>query len=149
MLRTCGDISQSRKNIIKGFRFGMSSFNSYEQTELNTMRGSFDESCRSLRELYFLVGTRSWGLRPRLYAVARSAGFVFFVGARSWGLRPRLYAVAHSAGFIFCWDAVLGLTPQALCCRPLRGLGIDDRTSLDNRLGKPLHLFQLRTALQQ
>jgi hypothetical protein len=41
---------------------------------------------------------------------------------RSWGLRPRLYAVARFASFIFCWDAVLGLTPQALRCRSLREL---------------------------
>src|ERR1043165_4097470 len=45
-----------------------------------------------------------------------------FWSVRSWGLRPRLYAGARSAGSRFWSPAILGLTPQALCWRPLRGL---------------------------
>jgi len=41
----------------------------------------------------------------------------------SWGWRPRLYAVARFAGSTALVGIVfLRLAPQALCCRPLRGL---------------------------
>ena len=33
-------------------------------------------------------------------------------------------AVARSAGLRIFPERLLGLTPQALCCRPLRGLGL-------------------------
>src|SRR5688572_3619937 len=73
-----------------------------------------------------------WGsaaLHPRLYAVARSAGFANVFDGWSWGsaaLHPRLYAVARSAGFanVFAW-LDLGFRcalPRTLRCRPLRGL---------------------------
>ena len=35
-------------------------------------------------------------------------------------------AAAHFAAFIALPDAILGLTPQALCWRPLRGLAEQD-----------------------
>src|SRR6185369_7920524 len=38
-----------------------------------------------------------------------------------WGLRLRLYAVARFAGSVLL--LLRSLAPQALCCRPLRGLG--------------------------
>jgi hypothetical protein len=50
----------------------MSSFNSYEQTELNMMRGLFDRLSPAPRA-YTSGWERSWGLRPRLYAFVRSA----------------------------------------------------------------------------
>src|SRR3954452_13475695 len=48
----------------------------------------------------------------------------------SWGLHPRLYAVARFASFLMSasqtqlhWlHIILGLAPQALCCRSLREL---------------------------
>ena len=41
----------------------------------------------------------------------------------TWGLGPRLYAVARYRGLVYILNvAILGLAPQALCCRPLRGL---------------------------
>jgi hypothetical protein len=55
------------------------------------------------------------------------------LNSRFWGLRPRLYAAARFAGSAQTTPnhrcriefAILGLAPQALCCRPLRGLGAD------------------------
>jgi hypothetical protein len=41
----------------------------------------------------------------------------------TWGLRPRLYSAARFAGSLaIFYIANLGLAPQALFCRPLRGL---------------------------
>jgi len=44
-------------------------------------------------------------------------------------------AAAHFAGFIAFPDAILGLTPQALCCRPLRGLDPDPMLPSASRTG--------------
>jgi hypothetical protein len=41
----------------------------------------------------------------------------------TWGLRPRLYSAARFAGSLaIFYIANLGLAPQVLFCRPLRGL---------------------------
>jgi hypothetical protein len=50
-----------------------------------------------LRGLELIFISFSWGLCPRLYAVARFAGSIPIFISRSWGLRPRLYAVVRFA----------------------------------------------------
>ena len=73
--------------------------------------------CRPLRGLGPFLLDRSWGLRPRLYAAARSAGSVHFSYIHP-GLAPPGFMLppAPRARFIFL-TFILGLRPQALCCR--------------------------------
>ena len=52
---------------------------------------------------------------------------------KAWGSRPRLYAYARCAGCSTLATNVLGLTPQALCSRPLRGLITNQRLLLRSR----------------
>jgi hypothetical protein len=48
---------------------------------------------------------------------AREAG-----DSRSLRLTLIVTAIARFAGSLIAGDSILGLAPQALCCRPLRGL---------------------------
>src|SRR6185437_11019079 len=87
------------------------------------------------RALNIFLCFRSWGLRPRLYAVACFAGFMLTPASQALCLRPlrRLYAYARFAGFmltplrrLYAYARFAGfmLTPasQALCGRLLRRL---------------------------
>ena len=80
------------------------------------MSGIF-EDCRPLRGLVAFSNSFSWGLRPRHYAGVR------FADCCTIGSRGKRGAVARFAGcaprFVI---RILGLTPQALRWRPLRGL---------------------------
>jgi hypothetical protein len=57
---------------------------------------------------------KAWGASPRTIAKNKQ------VRAREAGDRPS--AIARFAGSKFFLDLILGLAPQALCYRPLRGL---------------------------
>jgi len=70
---------------------------------------------RSISQLDPGAGAPGFMLSP-----ASRAQSIFSTGSWSW--RPRLYAVARFAGSIYFFNRILGLAPQALCCRPLRGL---------------------------
>ena len=55
-------------------------------------------------------------------------------------------AAAHFAGFIALPDAILGLTPQALRWRPLRGLAEQD---LEVNCGMQRHPLNVQTLMRQ
>ena len=56
-----------------------------------------------------------------LEAVARSAGSIVFLNSDPWGLRPRLYAVARSAGLTARLDLNC-FPPQLRCAVIIRGV---------------------------
>src|SRR5215213_1653806 len=59
---------------------------------------------------------KAWGASPRFKYQQE-------VGARDSGRKPVNFTVSPVHGLRLVCDLILGLAPQALCCRPLRGLG--------------------------
>src|SRR6185369_2238471 len=66
--------------------------------------------------------TRTWGWRPRLYAYARFAGFNGFTKREPGAGAPGFMLTPASRASTVYETENLGLAPQALCLRPLRGL---------------------------
>lgn len=64
---------------------------------------------------------KAWGVSPRS-STKMSIEPAKRVTAVTLCIRPNFSAAARCAGFDRFPDAILGLTPQALCWRPLRGL---------------------------
>src|SRR5215510_16079885 len=79
--------------------------------------------CRPLRGLGCGMQWRTWGLRPRLYAVARFAGWAAECNGGPGACAPGYMLSPASRAGLRNAMADLGLAPQAICCRPLRGLG--------------------------
>ena len=67
-------------------------------------------------------------------------------------IRPIDSAAAHFAGFDAFSDAILGLTPQALCWRPLRGLS-ESRSTIDvffrEHISAPQNSRRIESSLQR
>src|SRR6185369_12729470 len=78
--------------------------------------------CRPLRGLGAFIVAIPGACAPGFMLSPASRARCFYC-CDPWGLRPRLYAVARFAGSVLLLLRSLGLAPQALCCRPLRGLG--------------------------
>ena len=65
---------------------------------------------------------KAWGASPRI------------TKRKIWSPRSGRQSVARFAGSIAFLNSILGLAPQALRCRPLRGLAIRGRISGDTQL---------------
>jgi hypothetical protein len=83
---------------------------------------------------------RSWGLRPRLYAVARFAGLIPLFNA-VLELAPQAYAVARFAGLMPLFDAILSSRPRLYAFARFRGVSEVARVSVVF-LVLSLHLFK-------
>src|SRR6185369_5855523 len=68
---------------------------------------------------------KAWGVSPRS-STTMSYEPAKRVTAVALQIHSNEAAAAHFAGFITLPDTILGLTPEALCWRPLRGLAEQD-----------------------